>query len=523
MIRELSLQCYGVGVGVVDDTDADVGARLSALLPPECVAQNGGTPDVRYEVRARVPGDSRPRGGYEVVRDGELAFQAPEAPAIIRWLQSDIDARVAGGSRRGLFVHAGVVSWRGHGIVIPGRSLTGKSTLVASLLRRGARYYSDEFAVIDDEGRVHPYARPLSLRDRGGRGRPVTIDELGGVAGADPVPVSLIVSTAYQEGAPWRPDVLTGARAVLPLIDSTVRAREEPGRTLRLAGTLARTVRTLRGARPDAEAVASKILDFLDDALDGGTIDPARARYATASRRLGRAYHPPVDAPSARGDDVARERDWVCPATHLRLNHFLGPAEHRRILGHVAACEADFAPSRLLGLDGTVRVDPDVRRSRSVGVLDGVWELFESRLLSMLPHVRRELGIAWFPIGRIQRQLNVHEDGAFFGVHTDDGVCAVAGRRLTCVYNLHTTPKRFSGGELRLYDGVIRNGRVEPAPTYTDLDPLDNSLVFFPSGVFHEVRPVQCETAEFRHGRFTITVWFWAGARPTWRAEALSD
>ena len=181
------------------------------------------------------------------------------------------------------------------------------------------------------------------------------------------------------------------------------------------------------------------------------------------------------------------------------------------------ACETDFTPSRLVGRDGAVGVDADLRRSRSVGVLDGVWDLLESLLLAMLPHVRRELGISWVPVGRVERQLSVHEDGEFFGVHADDGVPAVAGRCLTCVYNMHATTKRFSGGELRLYDGVIRNGRVEPACTYTELAPRDNSLVFFPTGVFHEVRPVRCETAELRHSRFAITVFFWAGSPPTWR------
>ena len=151
----------------------------------------------------RAPGQQ----GYEVARDGEVALLTDGAAEIVRWLQSDIDAQVARQSREALFVHAGVVTWRGCGIVIPGRSMTGKSTVVAALVRRGAVYYSDEFAVIDDGGRVHPYARPLAIRDGSGRARPVRVHELGGVAGRDPIPVSLIVSTAYQEGARWRPEV----------------------------------------------------------------------------------------------------------------------------------------------------------------------------------------------------------------------------------------------------------------------------------------------------------------------------
>src|SRR5262249_26128145 len=80
-----------------------------------------------------------------------------------------------------IFVHAGVVGWRGRAIVIPGRSYSGKSTLVAALVRAGATYYSDEYAVLDSRGRVHPYPKPISLRQaRDVPPRLVTAEDLGG-------------------------------------------------------------------------------------------------------------------------------------------------------------------------------------------------------------------------------------------------------------------------------------------------------------------------------------------------------
>ena len=60
-------------------------------------------------------------------------------------------------ARNRIFIHAGVVGWQGRAIVIPGRSFSGKSTLVAALLQAGATYYSDEFAVLDGRGYVHPF------------------------------------------------------------------------------------------------------------------------------------------------------------------------------------------------------------------------------------------------------------------------------------------------------------------------------------------------------------------------------
>ena len=50
---------------------------------------------------------------------------------------------------------------------------------MAELLRAGATYYSDEFAVFDARGRVHPYPKPLSIREKNGnRARSVPADEL---------------------------------------------------------------------------------------------------------------------------------------------------------------------------------------------------------------------------------------------------------------------------------------------------------------------------------------------------------
>lgn len=62
-------------------------------------------------------------------------------------------------------VHAGAVLWGERILLLPGITHSGKSSLVAELLRRGATYFSDEYALVDSEGHVHPYPRPLLLRN----------------------------------------------------------------------------------------------------------------------------------------------------------------------------------------------------------------------------------------------------------------------------------------------------------------------------------------------------------------------
>ena len=48
--------------------------------------------------------------------------------------------------------------------MIPGSSFSGKTTLVRALVDAGAVYYSDEFAALDETGRVFRYAKWLSVR-----------------------------------------------------------------------------------------------------------------------------------------------------------------------------------------------------------------------------------------------------------------------------------------------------------------------------------------------------------------------
>lgn len=232
---------------------------------------------------------------------------------------------------------------------------------------------------------------------------------------------------------------------------------------------------------------------------------------AVFSRFMQTAFGPPDGDHS---DSLAAAPQMTVPARYVRIENFLAPPEHARLLKYVLAHETNFAASSVTSAAGTTHVDSDFRHSDTMFDLAEVWDLFEARLPKLLPHVRRQLGIGWFPLGQVERQMAVHRDDGFFGVHTDDGNIAVAGRRISCLYYFHAQPKRFSGGELRIYDSEVRGGRLERASTYVDVEPTDNSLVFFASSFHHEVRPVRRETAAFGDSRFSISVWFWVGSVP---------
>jgi Rps23 Pro-64 3,4-dihydroxylase Tpa1-like proline 4-hydroxylase len=304
----------------------------------------------------------------------------------------------------------------------------------------------------------------------------------------------------YREGATWCPRVITGARAVLPIIDNTILARAQPARTLRLSARMAPGVVTLEGMRPDAEVAAPRILEFLDGLCDGrpAAIGTAPALERARELRASAAQHSPQ----------------IVPAKFVVLEEVLEPDEHARLLQYAREHERDFTTSGVMAADGTSHVDPAFRKSGTIFHVDEVLRPLESRLRRLLPHVRRELGLPWFPLGRMELQLAAHQEGGFFGAHTDDGRTEVAGRRLTCVYYLHGTPRRFSGGQLLIHDTEVREGCPVPAGAHVWVEPADNTAVFFPSSLLHEVRPVHRETDTFEDSRFSVNVWFWVGSSP---------
>ena len=162
-----------------------------------------------------------------------------------------------------IFLHAGVVGEGDRAIVMPGRSFAGKSTLVRSLVEAGAIYYSDEFALLDAAGRVHPHAKPLSYRPAGG-GRPVDypVESLGAV-GDTPLPVGLVVDTIYRPGAEWDPQPLSRAAGALVLLEHAAPAQDRPEQTLRHITRAIAGAAILRGDRGEADDTAGQLLDAL--------------------------------------------------------------------------------------------------------------------------------------------------------------------------------------------------------------------------------------------------------------------
>jgi hypothetical protein len=179
-------------------------------------------------------------------------------------LESHMQLIVAATSSEKLFVHAGVVGWQGRAIILPGRSFSGKTTLVTALLKAGATYYSDEYAIFDRQGRVWPYARPLSIREQGQKVRRRCLpEEMGGSSGQTPLPVGLVVVTEYLPDAHWQAYPLSPGQALLALLNNTVAARSQAEQALTTLRQVVGQAQSITGKRGEADRMISTLFEYL--------------------------------------------------------------------------------------------------------------------------------------------------------------------------------------------------------------------------------------------------------------------
>lgn len=249
--RSSTLQCGGAIVEVRAPRDV-LEACLELLAREVAVTTAGAQPHAVVTVDPT----------YRTVTTAELpTTRAADATDLVRSAASVAQLQLAAHATEAVFVHAGAVSYDGVGIVIPGRSMAGKTTLVRALVEAGATYYSDEYAVLDHSGNLSPFAKPMSVRSEG-TSTIVPLDSIDRV-GSDPVRVGVVASLRFADSGPWPPDIQRGAVVALQLVENAVAARSRPNETLDAASAVAREALLVAGPRPDAPKAARWILEEL--------------------------------------------------------------------------------------------------------------------------------------------------------------------------------------------------------------------------------------------------------------------
>ena len=256
-----ALKTYGLRIGIRANDPAGL-LEVCQHLPHEWKTTSAPVVDRLYSI---IVGGQAVRPNVRrfnvLYADHNRIARSTELDTIFERLESDLRITVAEFARHRIFVHAGVVGWNGKAIVVPGRSYSGKSTLIAELVRAGATYYSDEYAVIDQRGRVHPFRKPLEMREEGAfKQSKIRVEEIGGRFGEKPLPVGLVLISQFKSGGKWKPRALTPGEGVLALLSHTVSARRNPERALATLQHAVSQARILRGTRGEAKQLVEKVL-----------------------------------------------------------------------------------------------------------------------------------------------------------------------------------------------------------------------------------------------------------------------
>lgn len=263
-VAGFSLRSFGVDIGIRSN-DPETLQLIVEHLPPYWENIKATAVDRVYSILHRNGTGVGSRRMSMVYLNEQRLLRSKDLNELFSAFESNLRLYVAEFAKDRVFVHAGVVGWKGQAIVVPGRSFTGKSTLIAELVRAGATYYSDEYAVIDPNGLVHPYFKPIELRTEGTfKQAKFDVGSMGGHVGTESLPIGLVLMTKYKTGATWRPKKLTSGKAALELLDNTVSARRDPEAALSALRQVVTAAEVLKGVRGDAEQTVPAILKRLD-------------------------------------------------------------------------------------------------------------------------------------------------------------------------------------------------------------------------------------------------------------------
>jgi hypothetical protein len=193
---------------IVQSTDDDMVGRIGSVL-----ASLGADSMAEHTYELSPMGDQ-----WRLTFDTDLVAESDSVDHCIAMLMWHINQQAVASRPDMLMVHASAAEWRGHAILLPASEESGKTTLVAGLVRAGMGYLTDEAAVLDLDGDVvHPYPKPLTIEQ--GSWSPlsdlappassrlpqqwlVNPNGIRADAVATPVPVGLVVSPRYEPGAP---------------------------------------------------------------------------------------------------------------------------------------------------------------------------------------------------------------------------------------------------------------------------------------------------------------------------------
>ncbi|HEY6332315.1 MAG TPA: hypothetical protein VI756_23525 [Blastocatellia bacterium] len=254
----IALTSQGVRIGVRANR-ADAIERVTRQLPAGWTFAKSPIVDVMYSISAHdnLPGSRVQRFNLLYAGIQRLA-RTTDFNELMKAFEDDLHVTVAATTPRRIFFKAGVVAWKGRAILVAGPESCGKTTLVNALVEAGAIYYSDEYAVMDRKGLLHPYPVRMSV-ERSAHLQPEARVKLG----TRPLNIGTILLSQYKPRAVFKPVEASPGEAVLTLLGICFTPMKNPEATLSLLASVASTATVLKGNRGEAGDAARKILSGL--------------------------------------------------------------------------------------------------------------------------------------------------------------------------------------------------------------------------------------------------------------------
>ncbi len=266
--RQIKFQAFGVKISIEAEKTLYL-EKIYRLL--EQTFPNGFERVELQEIEYRfVIKSSKTEKGerFELFRNDEKVIENAGGDFFFQMVESEVRVTVAEFAVSKVFLHAGVVAWNNRAIVIPATSFSGKSTLVAELVKKGAVYYSDEYAVLDAAGNVQPFPKWLSLR---GIIDPYTqlecsVESIGGIAGTKTIPVGMVLIAQYKKEKKiprkWNPRKLSSGQAMMEILPHTVPIRNKPKFVLKVLNNLTSRAIIVKTVRGEAKDFANTLLNY---------------------------------------------------------------------------------------------------------------------------------------------------------------------------------------------------------------------------------------------------------------------
>lgn len=230
---------------------------LGLFLPPCPVLTAEDAVEIEYSM-LQANGNA-----YIALRNQQQIATAQSLLGALQEVITDLQVLIAGKIENRVFIHAAVVAIDGKAIILPGQSGVGKSTITSALIRLGAQYLSDEFALIDSMGMVHPYARYLAIKNPTFGVKRLSPEAFGALSFEGIAAPKAVVFARFKPSGSNVLIKLSRSELILNCMPHCLGIRSQVPETLASLNALSMRVQGYSAERGEAEEFAKVLLDLL--------------------------------------------------------------------------------------------------------------------------------------------------------------------------------------------------------------------------------------------------------------------